>query len=76
MSFEIIKIKYQLKPFFIIFKNDTWLIGLTLVSPVESPSCYNDFSLDLEDKTKHGVATNLFCLGVIGHPEGLSFYKN
>ena len=33
------------------------------------------FPLDLEDKTKHGVVTNLFCLGVIGHRKSLSFYK-
>ena len=38
-------------------------------SPVESPSCHNGFPLDLEDhKTRYGVATDLFCSGVIGHP--------
>ena len=28
---------------------------------------YNDFLFDLKDKTKHGVATNLYCLDVIRH---------
>ena len=41
----------------------------SLISPVESPSCHNGFPLDLEDhKHKNGVATDLFCTGVIGHP--------
>ena len=31
--------------------------------------CHNGFSLDLDDlKNKSGVATDLFCTGVIGHP--------
>ena len=39
--------------------------------------CHNDFSLDLEDyKQNNGVATNIFCLGVIVHQKSLSFYKN
>ena len=42
----------------------------SLISPVESPSCHNGFPLDLEDhKHKNGVATNIFCTGVIGHPD-------
>ena len=67
MQHEVIKINYQLKLFFpIIFKSDIQLTFLTLLSPVESPSYHNGFSLNLEDK-KNGVATNLFCIGVIGH---------
>ena len=31
--------------------------------------CHNGFPLDLDDhKHKNGVATDLFCTGVIGHP--------
>ena len=31
-------------------KDNIWLnIGLTLLSPVESPSCHNGFSLDSDD---------------------------
>ena len=31
--------------------------------------CHNGFPLDLGDyKNKNGVATDLFCTGVIGHP--------
>ena len=31
--------------------------------------CHNSFSLDSGDhKHKNGVATDLFCTGVIGHP--------
>ena len=42
------------------------------MSPVESPSCHNGFPLDLGDhKNKNGVATDLFCTGVIGHPIGM-----
>ena len=38
--------------------------------PVESPSCHNGFPLDLDDhKNKNGVATDLFYMGVIGHPK-------
>ena len=44
--------------------------------PNFQPFCHNGFPFDLKDKPKHGVATNLFCLGVIGHQKGLSFYKN
>ena len=55
----------------ITIKDNIWLsIGLTLlISPVESPSYHNGFSLDLNDhKHKNGVTTDLFCTGVIGHP--------
>ena len=32
-------------------------------------NCHNGFPLDLDDhKNKNGVATDLFCTGVIGHP--------
>ena len=31
--------------------------------------CHNDFSLDLDDHKNNGVATDLFCTGVIDHPE-------
>ena len=35
--------------------------------------CHNSFPLDLDDhKNQNGVATDLFCTGVIGHP-GLMF---
>ena len=31
--------------------------------------CHNGFSFELEDhKNKNGVAIDLFCTGVIGHP--------
>ena len=34
--------------------------------------CHNGFLLDLEDyKNKNGVATDLFCTGVIGHSESM-----
>ena len=69
MQHELIKINYQLKPFFHYFQKQH-LINRSdsLKSPVESPSCHNGFPLDLElEKNKKGVATNLFCLGVIGH---------
>ena len=51
-------------------EDNIWLnIGLTLLSLVESPSCHNDFSLDLDDhKNVNGVAIDLFCTDVIGHP--------
>ena len=52
-------------------KDNIWLdIGLTLsTSPVESPSYHNGFPLDLDDhKNQNGVAADLFCTGVIGHP--------
>ena len=30
--------------------------------------CHNGFPLDLEDhKNQNGVATDLFCMGVVGH---------
>ena len=62
MQHELIKIKYQLKPFFHYFQKQH-LINRpdSLKSPVESPSCHNGFPLDLElEKTNNGVATNLF----------------
>ena len=51
-------------------EDNIWLNnGLTLKSLVESPSCHNGFPLDLDDhKNQNGVATDLFCTGVIGHP--------
>ena len=39
------------------------------ISPMESPSCHNGFSLNLDDhKYKNEIAIDLFCTGVIGHP--------
>ena len=77
MQREIIKIKYKLKIFSHYFQKQHLINQVSLSNfPVESPSCHNGFSLDLEDKTKHGVATNLFCLGVIGHRKCLTFYIN
>ena len=34
---------------------------------MESSSYFNDFPLDLKDHKGKGVATNLFCMGVIDH---------
>ena len=40
------------------------------MSPVESPSCHNGFPPRLGGPQKqNGVAIDLFCTGVIGHPE-------
>ena len=53
----------------IAIKDNIWQnIGLTLKSPVESPSYHNGFPLDLGDLKTNGAATDLFCTGVIGHP--------
>ena len=70
MQHEIIKTKYQLKSFFIIFKNDTLINRLDSLSPQWSRQAVITVSRhDLErPKIKsNGVATNHFCLGVIGH---------
>ena len=40
----------------------------SLISPVESPICHNGFPPRLGRPQKYGVATDLFCTGVIGHP--------
>ena len=34
---------------------------------MESPNCHNGFPLDLDDHKKNRVATDLFCMDVIGH---------
>ena len=52
-------------------KDNIWLnIGLTLISPQWSRQAVITVSRhDLDDhKNKNGVATDLFCTGVIGHP--------
>ena len=52
-------------------EDNIWLnIGLTLLSPQWSRQAVITVSRhDLDDhKHKYGVATDLFCTGVIGHP--------
>ena len=39
---------------------------------IKRSMCHNGFSLDLDDyKNKNGVPIDLFCTGVIGHPEDM-----
>ena len=55
-------------------EDNIWLnIGLTLLSPQRSRQAVITVSRhDLDDhKNKNGVATDLFCTGVIGHPVGM-----
>ena len=75
MQHELIKIKYQLKPFFHYFQKQH-LINRpdSLNSPVESPSCHNGFPLDLElEKTMQWSRHQSFCIGVIGHQKMFIF---
>ena len=56
-------------------KDNIWLnIGLTLISPQWSRQAVITVSrYDLDDhKYNNGVATDLFCTGVIGHPGYMS----
>ena len=54
----------------ITIENNIWHnIGLTLKAPYWSrQAIITASSYDLEDHKNNGVATNLFCTGVIGHP--------
>ena len=70
MQHELIKIKYQLKPFFHYFQKQH-LINRpdSLKAPVESPSCHNGFPLRLGKtaKSMQWSRHQSFCFGVIGH---------
>ena len=78
MQHELIKIKYQLKPFFHYFQKQHLINRPDSLIPqwsrqaviTVSRSTWND------KKRSNGVATNLFCIGVIGHRKCSSFYKN
>ena len=76
MSFEIIKIKYQLKSFFHYFQKRHLFNKPDSRCPQWSRQAVITVSRLTWKTKKHGVATNLFCIGVIGHRKGLSFYKN
>ena len=54
--------------------SEMWLCTKKVLTPSQRlfknyTNCHNGFPLDLNDhENKNGVATDLFCTGVIGHP--------
>ena len=68
MQHELIKIKYQLKSFFHYFQKQHLINRPDSQSPQWSrQAVITIFRSTWNSKNKKGVATNLFCFGVIGH---------
>ena len=76
MQYEIIKTKYQLKTIFHYFQKRHLINRLDSLSSQWSRQAVITVSRSTWKTKYNGVATNFFCLGVIGHQKGLSFYKN